>query len=166
MKNLKLVLYRHAKTEDQSALGDDMSRALTRRGKNDAHIMAQRLAMVFKPQLILVSPAVRTMQTYEILIQTNGWEPIPVKKEPELYMPSLETLLQCIFSLPPNLHSVLILGHNFALTDAINLLTNTRLDNLPTAGFALINTQVPSGSILNKHTGILDVIEYPNIFKV
>lgn len=166
MNKLKLALFRHAKTENESKTGDDASRELTQRGINDARVMAQRLAMVLKPQLIMVSPSVRTMQTLDTLVKTNQWESIPVKKDPQLYLPNLETFLQVIFALPANLHSVLIIGHNYALTDAINLLTKTRIDNLPTAGFAMIQTGTQSGSIIPKHTSILEVLEYPNIFKI
>jgi len=66
---MNLILWRHAAAEDAPAAeGDDLGRALTKRGRKQAEIMAAwlnaRLPADFE---LLVSPAVRTRQTAEAL---------------------------------------------------------------------------------------------------
>ncbi|APV50687.1 histidine phosphatase family protein [Betaproteobacteria bacterium GR16-43] len=63
---MELILWRHAEAEDGT--GDDMARALTRRGHKQAKLMAAWL----RPRLgndwkILSSPAKRALQTAEAL---------------------------------------------------------------------------------------------------
>jgi len=63
---MELILWRHAEAED--GIGDDMARALTKRGHKQAKLMAAWL----KPRLgkdwaMLVSPAKRALQTADAL---------------------------------------------------------------------------------------------------
>jgi len=64
----RLILFRHAKTEARSPSGDDASRRLTERGRDEAALMGRVLAEAgFLPDLALVSPAVRARETWEAL---------------------------------------------------------------------------------------------------
>ncbi|MDQ0466657.1 phosphohistidine phosphatase [Caulobacter ginsengisoli] len=61
----RLILMRHGKAE-RSAPGGDAARALTERGRSDAALMAALLVKEdLIPDLALVSPALRTRQTWE-----------------------------------------------------------------------------------------------------
>jgi phosphohistidine phosphatase len=61
----RLILMRHGKAE-RSAPGGDAARALTERGRADAALMARLLVQEdLVPDLALVSPALRTRQTWE-----------------------------------------------------------------------------------------------------
>lgn len=61
----RLILMRHGKAE-RSAAGGDAARALTERGRADAALMARLLAQEdLIPDQVLVSPALRTRQTWE-----------------------------------------------------------------------------------------------------
>ncbi len=62
----ELVLFRHAKTEPNNA-GGDRARELTAGGREAAIRMAERLkAEGVAPDLVLVSTAVRTRQTWDL----------------------------------------------------------------------------------------------------
>jgi phosphohistidine phosphatase len=62
----RLVLFRHAKAERAAPSGEDFDRALTDRGLADARLIGAALkAAGVKPDLALVSSAVRTRQTWE-----------------------------------------------------------------------------------------------------
>jgi phosphohistidine phosphatase len=62
----RLILLRHAKTERETASGEDFERALTERGRADAVTTAKALvAAGLIPDLALVSTAVRARQTFE-----------------------------------------------------------------------------------------------------
>jgi phosphohistidine phosphatase len=67
---MNLILWRHAAAEDAPAADDrdDIGRALTKRGRKQAEIMAAWLnARLPADYELLVSPAVRTRQTAEAL---------------------------------------------------------------------------------------------------
>src|SRR4051812_50149249 len=64
MTQRRLVLVRHAKTEQGEP---DPSRRLTNRGRRDARAIGQWLAKNgVVPDLVVVSPAARARQTWEI----------------------------------------------------------------------------------------------------
>ncbi len=61
-----LVLFRHAKTEANSASGADFDRVLTPRGPLDAQAVAAALiAGGYGPDRVLLSPAARAQQTWD-----------------------------------------------------------------------------------------------------
>jgi len=61
----RLILFRHGKAEAESASGDDFDRRLAARGTRDSARMGATLAELgLKPDLVLVSPAARTRETW------------------------------------------------------------------------------------------------------
>jgi phosphohistidine phosphatase len=61
----RLIIMRHGKAE-RSAPGGDAARALTERGRTDAALMARLLVQEdLIPDLAIVSPSLRTRQTWE-----------------------------------------------------------------------------------------------------
>lgn len=63
---MNLILWRHAEAEDYAA--NDLARQLTARGRKEAQTMAKWLRnRLEQNSVILVSPAVRTVQTVEAL---------------------------------------------------------------------------------------------------
>jgi phosphohistidine phosphatase len=64
----RLILVRHAKTERRSESGEDFDRALTPEGRSAATRLAEMLAGAgLIPDRALVSPALRTRQTFDLL---------------------------------------------------------------------------------------------------
>lgn len=64
---MQLILWRHADAED-AAGGDDLARALTRKGRKQAERMAQWLRPQLAPDwLVLASPARRALETARAL---------------------------------------------------------------------------------------------------
>jgi phosphohistidine phosphatase len=62
----RLILFRHGKAEANAPSGRDFDRALTDRGGSDGLLVARALARAgFRPDLAIVSPAVRAQQTWE-----------------------------------------------------------------------------------------------------
>src|SRR5947207_15474967 len=65
----RLMLLRHAKTEHDAPSGQDQDRRLDDRGRLDAAAMGGWISRhpPFLPDAVLVSPAVRALQTWEIV---------------------------------------------------------------------------------------------------
>ena len=65
----RLMLLRHAKTETDAPSGQDQDRRLDDRGRLDAAAIGGWISRhpAFLPDAVLVSPAVRALQTWEIV---------------------------------------------------------------------------------------------------
>src|SRR3990167_1594568 len=95
-----LILVRHAKAEDLDAstsYKDDFKRELTHKGKEDAREMGQRLcSMKIKPGIIISSPAVRALQTAEIIAQEIQMNKDDIIKSKNIYDSTAQSLLEVI----------------------------------------------------------------------
>src|ERR1700759_4922104 len=112
----RLMLLRHAKTENDAPSGRDQDRRLDDRGRHDAAEIGRWIGHHPPfPSLVLVSHAVRTRQTWEI-----AWEamkahvPLPqVEPMAELYGADISQLLETIrhpSSADPK--QQMLVGHN------------------------------------------------------
>lgn len=107
----RLILLRHGKAETDAASGRDFDRALAERGRRDVAIVARALAEAgFRPDLVLVSPALRTWQTWEVA------EPFfpnaPATRTPALYHLEADRLLDLVRTEGEDAGTVMVVGHN------------------------------------------------------
>lgn len=118
MESPKLIVMRHAKTNVESASGDDFSRALTPRGSADAEAMGSWLHGRY-PGLdrIVSSTALRTRQTVATVIAAWGESPPPTIWDEALYLADLPTLLGVVEQQLPQ--TTLLVGHNPGLEDLV-----------------------------------------------
>lgn len=107
-----LTLMRHAKSSwDDLQLGDH-ERPLNERGEKAALTMATRLKeQGYRPDLVIVSSALRTQQTAARLQTVYNGE-LRVKTEPLLYEASPEIYLATIRSVADGVEHLMIIGHN------------------------------------------------------
>lgn len=109
----ELLLLRHAKSSWNDPALDDFDRPLSARGRKAAPEMARQIvALGWRPDRILVSPALRTRQTWELAkAQWEAWKNLP---EPEfadrLYMAGAYDLLACLRA--GKGRRLLLIGHN------------------------------------------------------
>jgi phosphohistidine phosphatase len=107
----RLILMRHAKTERASGSGLDRDRALTPRGLDDAVLMGRVLAEKrLRPDLAIVSPAVRTRQTWDAVQEAFG--DVDVRIEPRLYDASSDVLRRIVEDAEDQAGCLLMLAHN------------------------------------------------------
>ncbi|MGH7042190.1 MAG: SixA phosphatase family protein [Acetobacteraceae bacterium] len=107
----QLLLLRHAKAvRDASGLAD-RDRPLARRGRRDAAAVRQAMrALGLVPDLILVSPALRTSQTLAAL---EPWDDTPlVESLDPLYLADAAQLRAVLAEVAETVRSVLLIGHN------------------------------------------------------
>src|SRR6476660_8086909 len=87
----RLILMRHAEAERAAGSGRDRDRSLSKRGRADAAAMGRALsARGFRPDLAVVSPAARTIQTWDLLHDAFG--DVQVRSDDPLYNGGAETL--------------------------------------------------------------------------
>jgi phosphohistidine phosphatase len=107
----RLILMRHAKTERAAVSGLDRDRALTARGTADAALMGRVLAeKTLRPDLALVSPAVRTRQSWDAVQEALG--DVEVRIEPRLYDASPDTIRRLVEDAEDQAGCLLVMAHN------------------------------------------------------
>lgn len=107
----RLILMRHAEAERASGSGRDRDRALSARGRADAALMGRALAARgVRPDLALVSPAVRTRQTWDLVHEAMG--DVQVRDDEPLYNGSADTLRRLIENAEDEAGCLLVLAHN------------------------------------------------------
>ena len=171
------MLLRHAKTETDAPSGRDEDRRLDLRGHRDAAEIGTWIGHHPPfPSHVMVSPAIRALQTWEI-----AWEamkervPTPeVELTPELYGADIAKLLETIrnasVSDPKRL---MLVGHNpgmhelaFALAGSGDAAGRDALaDNLPTAGLAIIDFDTDDWTNIGLRRGRLEVFISPKLIK-
>src|SRR5947209_11664576 len=95
----RLMLLRHAKTEHDAPSGRDQDRRLDNRGRADAAEIGGWIGRHPPfPDLVLVSPAVRARQTWELAWEAmKNMAPEPrIELTPELYGADPAELLQTV----------------------------------------------------------------------
>jgi len=107
----RLILMRHAKTERTAESGLDRDRALTPRGRADAALMSAVLAeQGLRPDLVLVSPAARTRQTWDTMHDALG--DVEVRIEPRLYDAAPDVIRRFIQDAEDQTGCLLVMAHN------------------------------------------------------
>jgi phosphohistidine phosphatase len=118
----RLILFRHAKTEARPAGVDDFDRRLVERGRHDAVRMSEVLAGAgLTPDLALVSPAVRSRETWELA--SPRFPGTRVAYRQGLYDASVEEVAAELVDGTAGADTVMVVGHNPSLQElAVNLL--------------------------------------------
>lgn len=108
----RLILLRHAKAEQAAPPAyDDRLRVLATRGRTQSRLIGERWAAQGRRfDLALVSPALRTRQTWEILGARLHPMP-PARLLPELYDATVGEALALLSEAPEDAARVLVVGH-------------------------------------------------------
>jgi len=120
MTTRTLLLMRHGKSDWQAGAADDFSRPLTKRGKRNSTRIGQWLAgHDLKPDILIASPAARTLQTGARVCKALGMEPGQIVQDERLYLADATTLLEVIRRLPSGVHTAMLIGHNPGLEELL-----------------------------------------------
>jgi len=149
MTTRRLVLVRHAKAADGTV---DIARPLAARGVRDAAAIGEwLLGHAVVPDLVVVSPARRAAQTWERAVVALPGGPDPVV-DGRIYVNSVKALLEAIHATPPDVLTVVLVGHNPAVAELASILDDERGDTdaraelargYPTSGVAMFAVHTP-----------------------
>jgi len=138
MKTLTIV--RHAKSSWSDPRLRDRERPLNRRGERDAPVMGKRIADAgIRPSLIVSSPATRAWTTARVIAKQLSYPTEFLQRENQLYLASVNDLLDIVVAQDDGFNSLIIVGHNPGLTDFVNFLSPGLTNNLPTTGVVAVN---------------------------
>ena len=173
----RLMLLRHAKTENDAPSGRDQDRRLDSRGHHDAAEIGGWIGRHPPfPELVLVSHAVRAYQTWEIAWQAMK-ELIPepqVELVPELYGADPGQLLETIRAASEaDPKRLLLVGHNPGMHELALALAGSGdaagrkalADNLPTSGLAVMDFEIDDWADVAFRRGRLVLFVSPKLLK-
>ena len=173
----RLMLLRHAKTENEAPSGRDEDRRLDNRGHRDAAEIGSWIGHHPPfPDLVLVSHAMRALQTWQI-----AWEAMKelvsqpeVELVPELYGADVSQLLETIrdtSSADPK--RLMLVGHNPGMHELVLALAGggdragrkALTDNLPTSGLAIFDFDLDDWADVAFRRGRLAAFVSPKLLR-
>lgn len=173
----RLLLLRHAKTENDAPSGRDQDRRLDDRGRLDAAEIGGWIARHPPfPESVLVSSAVRANQTWDIVweVMQNLVPPPQVEFQADLYGADPAQLLEAVHAAVATDPKVLMLvGHNPGMHELALMLAGSGDvagrkelgDNLPTSGLAIFDFEIDDWSEVAFRRGRLEKFVSPRLLR-
>ena len=138
----RLHLLRHAKSSWKDRHLADRERPLNGRGREACKLIATMLPRAgVRPDAVIVSPALRTLETYDLIKgglrgDSEQWT------EERIYGASTDTLLEVIQELPEAVGEALVIGHNPAIESLALMLAGDA-----GSGAAQMRQKFPTGAM-------------------
>ena len=157
-----LYLVRHAKAISAELGINDFKRTLSKQGLEDAKAMGKRMKKKgLFPDLLLSSPADRTLETAHIFAQQIGYPVSKVLLKDEFYDEDLGIILEILKKVSDSDDSLMLFGHEPVLSQlAVLFLKDTELE-LRTSGVLGIALEIESWQELDEGAGTLVFFDFP-----
>jgi len=141
----RLVLLRHAKAEPARGEVPDDMRPLALRGRSQAGAVGKAFsAAALVPDVALVSTALRTRQTWELLSsRLHDPSRVLLRLRPEIYEASVADVLALVRGLDPQVGTVLVVGHEPTMAATAAHLAGPGSDD---AALAQVRVGVPTAT--------------------
>jgi len=159
MKTLYLV--RHAKSSWKYPDLDDFERPLNRRGRESLMLMGEFLKKKVTPDLIISSPATRAAMTARIIADMIHYPIEKILYSEIIYLSDEDVLLHVIQDINDDVKEVMLIGHNPALTDLGNYISDQQISNIPTCGIFCVELNISSWINIGERRGKLKFFEFP-----
>lgn len=157
-----VLVIRHAKSSWADPDQDDFDRPLNDRGKRDAPQMAKRL--VEKGILVdafISSPARRARKTAAFFAAAYQVEKDQLILVDGLYHAGPADFFQAIVHAPAAATTIAVFSHNPGITEFVNLLTDTRIDDMPTSAVFGVKAPIRQWSEFTEATKEFWFFDYP-----
>lgn len=138
MKTLYIV--RHAKSSWDFPELPDAERPLLEKGKKRTRYIIQYLLdNKVNVDLIMSSHAVRAMETARIIAHSLNYNESRIQVSRSIYHGDDESYFDLLYDLSDSISSVMIVGHNPAMTNFANRLLSEPIDWLPTSAVVRVD---------------------------
>jgi len=159
-----LSIIRHAKSSWKDIAFDDFDRPLSKRGRDDALFMVNKLIELnIFPDLIVSSPAKRAKSTTNIIVPQIGYRK-DIVYDQRVYESNMINLKKIVKNVDNKNDTLFLVGHN----PGLNMLAEEFcgfLKNIATTGIVIIHFNCDDwGEISNKNSSFIDYI-YPKKYK-
>lgn len=159
----RLMLLRHAKSNWPSGVAD-RDRPLAARGREAAPVMGRYLAdELLLPDLVLVSPALRTAETWQLVASMLPEKPAS-RVESRIYEAPTGRLLEVVQETEGDVRTLLMIGHNPGFAELAGLFTGhgdryaaARMSQkYPTCGLAVLDFAIADWRDVEARSARLD----------
>lgn len=151
----KLILVRHGKSSWKEDLPDDQ-RPLKKRAYKDADLVLDAFSTFAEEQMMLWSShAVRALTTAKIFKEKLNIPDARFEIKEELYTFNASQLMKVIKTCDDAVDTLMVFGHNPAMTSVVNKLGDQDFDNVPTTGLCMIEFKTNSWKDLNNGKTLL-----------
>jgi phosphohistidine phosphatase len=138
MKTIYIV--RHAKSSWNTAGLADEQRPLLEKGiKRTKKVIDCLHRRNISIDYIISSHAIRAHETAIILARALKYPTEEIKVDPHLYFTDSDRIMDQFYDLPDRYDSVMLVGHNPAMTGFVNQFLDEPIENLPTSGIVSIS---------------------------
>ena len=146
----KLTLIRHAKSSWEHDVIDH-ERPLNDKGFKDANNLSGYLKNKnIIIDVVLSSDAIRAKTTADIFLKNLKIDASLMQLNHDLYDFSGSNLIKVVKSCNNNVNSLMVFGHNHAITAFVNTFGNKFIDNVPTCGVVTIEFEIDNWNNLKK----------------
>ena len=140
-----IVLIRHGKAVPTDTFKKDIDRVLAERGVNDAYKVGYKLVEEkIMPDMILTSPAARASHSALILTRAMRVSSGLIRVIDSLYHCTTDSVISEITTIPDDIQTLFLVGHNPGITDMAYLLSDGATTFLPTTGSAILTFEADS----------------------
>lgn len=161
MKNL--ILIRHSKSSWDAPV-QDIDRSISQRGVKDAHLIAAKTPEILPPSYIVwSSKAKRTQETAYIFSQYLSIPLETIHFSDDLYTFDSKKLEKSIKKCENLYDSLILFGHNEAITKFVNKFGDLYIDSVPTSGVVALQFDTNDWNSISKGKTIATL--FPSHFK-
>ena len=137
-----LTLIRHAKSDWGHPELSDFDRPLNSRGEHDAPRMGAELKeRGIDFDLVIASTANRAITTARAIYNGIGYAEDDIEQNADLYLASAGAMLDIIHGVDASIQHLAIVTHNPGITSLANALGDREIDNVPTCGVVILETE-------------------------
>lgn len=152
MKTLYLV--RHGKSSWNHKDLTDEQRPLLVKGENNTKSLSDNIHKKnIKLDLIISSHAVRAYETAKIIAASLKYPEKEIKTDRQVYFADGEGLFNPLYDLPNEINSVMLVGHNPAITNFANQFIEDKIDSMPTSAAICISLKIDNWHDIIKAKG-------------
>ena len=154
----RLIIMRHAKSSWTSGATTDHQRPLNKRGRHAAPRIGARLRdLDWIPDLVIASDSERTRETWQRM-QAEFPDSIEENLSSAFYHGGLAAIANVCTSLPADISTLLVLGHNPGWEDAVANLSG-QWARMTTANAALLESDIDDwADILETNWVLVEVL--------
>lgn len=157
-----LYLLRHAKSCWDDPQLKDFERPLAKRGVNDVPLMAGRFLQRHEQVgCIICSPAIRAKSTAKLMADNIGYPEDDIISNSELYFAGIAMFLKAASQVDESCDSAMLVGHNPAITEFANAMSDVEIDNIPTCGLVELSLPIEHWCDINYGGARLVDFDYP-----
>jgi len=137
----QLLIIRHAKSSWKQENMKDFDRPLNDRGHKDAPIMSENVKSKTAIDAFVSSTANRAFTTATYFAEAFNVKEKDIIKVPELYHAPAPVFYKVIKDLDNKYGTVAVFAHNPGITDFVNELTSTKIDDMPTCAVFAVHIE-------------------------